>query len=116
MMKPGWIIGILILFVGLQVIMGISEMTYTNEMPAVFGAFLVGGEWTASSINDMLNGLWAALMFDYPFFTGSWIILRYVFLSVSGGVVVVMLWSAPIATLVAGSLLGILTMVTGGFG
>jgi len=114
-MRPGWIIGILMLYVGLQVIMGICEMTYTNELPAVFGGFLIGGDWSASSINDMLNSLWRALMFDYPFFTGSWVMLRYIFMSVSAGVVFILLWQSPIAALVAGGLLGLSTLITGGF-
>lgn len=114
-MRPGWIIGILMLFVGLQVIMGICEMNYTNELPSVFSAFLTGGSWSTSRVNDMLNGLWAALLFDYPFFTGSWIMLRYIFMSVSSGVVILMIWQAPIAALVAGGLLGLSTLVTGGF-
>jgi len=114
-MKPGWIIGLLILYVGLQVIMGICEMTYTNELPVVFGGFLVGGELNASSINDMLGGLWKAFMFDYPFLVGTWAMLQYVFMSVSAGVVIVMLWTAPVATLVTAGILGLATLVTGGF-
>ena len=114
-MKPGWLIGILMLYVGLQVIMGVCEMTYTDELPTVFGGFLAGGEWSASSINDALNGMWSALMFDYPFFTGSWILLRYIFLSVSGGVVIILFWTAPLATLIGGGLLGLATLLTGGF-
>ena len=112
-MKPGWLIGILVLFVGLQIYMGVCEMSYTNEIPAVFGGFLVGGDWSASSINDMLNGLWSALIFDYPFFVGSWAMLRYVFLSVSAGVVIIMLWSQPMATLITGGVLGLATLVSG---
>ena len=114
-MKPGWLIGILMLYVGLQAIMGVCEMSYSNEMPATFGAFLVGGSWTASSINDMLNGMWSAFIFDYPFFVGTWVMLRYVFLAVSAGVVIVMLWSAPLATLIGGGLLGLATLISGVF-
>jgi len=114
-MKPGWVIGILMLFVGLQITMGVCEMSYSGEMPAVFNAFLTGGSWSASRVNDMLNGLWQALLFDYPFFTGSWMMLQYVFMSVSGGVVIMMFWTAPVATLIAGGLLGLTTLLTGGF-
>jgi len=114
-MKPGWLIGILMFYVGLQIIMGICEMTYTNELPAVFGGFLAGGDWSASSINDMLNGLWSALTFDYPFLTGSWAMLQYIFMSVSAGVVIMMIWQAPIATLATAGILGLTTLITGGF-
>jgi len=114
-MKPGWLVGILVLYVGLQIYMGVCEMTYTDKLPAVFGGFLVGGDWSSSSINDMLNGMWSAFLFDYPFLTGSWAMLRYIFLSVSAGVVIVMIWQAPIATLIAGGLLGLTTLLTGGF-
>lgn len=114
-MKPGWIIGILMLYVGLQIIMGICEMSYANEIPGVFNAFLAGGSWSASGINDMLNGLWSAFLFDYPFFVGTWVLLRYIFLSVSAGVVIIMFWTAPLATLIGGGLLGLATLVSGGF-
>lgn len=110
-MKPGWIIGILMLFIGLQIFMGICEMNYSTEVPGVFQAFMSGGNWSASRVNDAIVGMWKAFIFDYPFFTSSWMMVRYVFMCVSAGVVIVMFWTAPLATLISGGLLG-LTYIT----
>jgi len=115
-MKPGWIIGLLILFIGLQIIMGICEMSYTTDVPDVFEAFMAGGSWNASRVNDAIMGMWKAFIFDYPFFTGAWMMLRYVFMAVSAGVVIMMFWTAPLATLIGGGLLGLGAAITGVMG
>ena len=115
-MKTGWLIGLLMLFIGLQIIMGICEMNYETQIPSVFSAFLTGGSWDAGRVHDALIGMWKAFIFDYPFFMGSWIMLRYVFMCVSGGVVIVMFWTAPLATLIGGGLLGLGTIISGFLG
>jgi len=114
-MKPGWVIGLLILFIGLQIIMGICEMSYTTDVPAVYDAFMGGGSWSASRVNNALNGMWDTFMFDYPFFTGAWLMLRYTFMAVSAGVVLVLFWTQPLATLIGAGMLTLATLVTGGF-
>ena len=107
-MKTGWLVGILILFIGLQIIMGICEMTYTMELPTVFSPFIAGSfENPASYMMNTLSVLWKVFAFDYPFFTGSWMILRFMFMSVSIGVIIMMLFTIPWQQLVVGTLFGI---------
>lgn len=89
------------LFVAMQIISGICEMTYISagsigrlqalmqpDVPAFsnpIGAVVayVTVAW------DYIQNLWGIFWFDYPFFTGSWAILRYaLFIPISVGVIV----------------------------
>ena len=106
-MKPGWIIGIFSMFVGLQVIMGICEMSYPTNTANVF-TVIMNPEFSASYFQDLFSNFWKVLWFDYPFLTGAWQIVRYgVFMPISLGMIITMFLVAPMATLIGTGVLGI---------
>lgn len=114
-MKPGWLIGMFILFIGLQVVSGICEMSYTGSVSTPFSVFMAGGGFTPSTVHETLTAFWKVLIFDYPFFTDSWMIVRYLFMSVSVGLVIMLIWVASWQTLLALGIVGVTTLVSGLF-
>lgn len=99
-MKTSWLIGLVMLFVILTVITGVMEMSYLGgaeasrlqrlmqpDVPAYTNPL---GAITAyvTATWDYIQNLWGIFWFDYPFFQGSWAILRYIFMAVSIGVIV----------------------------
>lgn len=100
-MSAKWFIGLVMLHILLTIISGICEMTsisaadigriqllmqpdvpaYTNPVGAVFS--YMTATW------DYIENLWGIFWFDYAFFQGSWLYLRYcLFMPVSVGVIV----------------------------
>ena len=91
-MKPGFVIGLVMLFVLLQIICNICEMqdpltsdttshlyylmspdipSYSNPIGAVISYISVPFIW--------LYHLFALLAFDFSFLTGGWAIFKYIF-------------------------------------
>jgi len=103
-MKTSWLIGLVMTYVILTVISGISEGTY-------FGGTGVATVWrcltsfqtieSASlatvaigvfiAIKDLFIGLFEILTWKFSFFTGVWIIFRWLFTAISVGIVVSLL-------------------------
>lgn len=101
-MKSSWIIGIMVLYVALAIISGMVEMTtplgvdevsrikvlmsptapaYTDPLGAIFA--YITFTW------DYIANLWGIFWFDYAFFSGGWVYVRYLlFIPVSIGVIV----------------------------
>jgi len=102
-MRIGWIIGLVFLFVLGAIIGGVMEQTYpgstersaidrllkptlgeiSNPWEATTAFFTVAGDW--------VDALWEVLTFDYPFFTGEMVIVRWLFLGISIGVIIAIL-------------------------
>lgn len=89
MLKPGWIIGLVMAFVVLSVIAGICELTAPLSASAVSRVdVLMNPSFT--NITGWLGNLWSMLWFDYPFFEGTWSLARYIFfMPVSIGISVI---------------------------
>lgn len=111
-MKAGWIIGIVMAFVLLQVVMGIAELSTASleegdvsklqtltelgaPTQAGFVGFVVGAVSMVFSA-EFYDILWEMFMWQYPsIFIGAYELLRYAFfLPVSVGVVVSLLLAA----------------------
>ena len=98
-MKQSWIIGIIFLFLGLQVISGIGEYTVFGDEETTFLSTLMTTPNLTESTGiagdvfawigwggDFIATLWSALWFDYSFFQGQWALVRYIiFIPVSIG-------------------------------
>lgn len=100
-MKTSWLIGIITLYILLQIASGIGELTYpgsaeTNRLVALMNpdipvstnpigavvAYITAG-W------HYIQNLWGCFWFDYSFFQGGWLMAKYaIFWPVSIGVVV----------------------------
>lgn len=103
-MKPGFIIGVVLIFILLSIVSNIMEMT----------APLAAGELTRidilmnpsfTNLTGWLGNLWGMLWFDYPFLTGGWAIVRYIFfipVGVGMSVALAVLIGQLLATLVGG--------------
>lgn len=61
-------------------IMNPDFMEYTNPLTAIGGFFIYVLAW--------VKGIWAVLWWDYSFFTGSWVVLRYVGWAISTAFVI----------------------------
>jgi len=99
-MKTYWLIGFIVLFILLSIISGIVEMTYIGEAEASRIQLLLQPELPESTIPiigtavawvnlawDWLKNLWHMFWFDYAFFTGGYIIIRYFFIAISVGII-----------------------------
>jgi len=101
-MSSKWIIGLVVLYVVLAIISGMVEMTsplgvdevgriktlmsptvpsFSDPLGAIFA--YITFTW------DYITNLWGIFWFDYAFFTGGWVYVRYLlFIPVSIGVIV----------------------------
>lgn len=103
-MRTAWIIGMAMLYVVLSVVSGIDEGTYfggtgvetiwmgftsfeivdySNPLTAVSGVLV--------ALKDLGVGLFEILTWKFSFFTGSWVIVRFVLGAISLGVMVSMI-------------------------
>ena len=102
-MRVGWIIGLITLYIIGAVLGGVQEQTWpgstersaldrlmkpeladiSNPWEGVTAFFTVAGDW--------VDALWEVLTFDYPFFTGELVILRWLFLAISIGIILALL-------------------------
>jgi len=93
-MKTSWVIGLIMLFIIMTVISGICEMTY---LPATeesrLWVLLHPFEGFRSILDlpemvfDWAVNLWGMFWFDYAFFQNEWIIVKYLFWSISIGLI-----------------------------
>ncbi len=101
-MSAKWIIGLVILYVGMLLLegmvemsspLGASEITRLTKIMAPFtpGYTDVGGSgfsWFSFDFSYIEN-LWQIFWFDFPYFKGGWIYVRYIFfIPISIGVIV----------------------------
>ena len=109
MVKPGWIIGLVMLFVVLQVIAGICEMAAPLSASAITRLdVILNPSWT--DITGYAGNIWSMFWFDYPFFTGTWQLARYIFfipVSVGVSLILVLTIGQLIVTAFSGILRGI---------
>lgn len=102
-MRPGWIIGLAMLFILLHLVNGICEMTFvTGEPELIFDSLInkvqivssedtswFGKIWAGVGVGwEVLVLLWRMFWFDYAFLTGDWVLLRFIFMSISVGIIV----------------------------
>jgi len=109
-MKPGWVIGLFTAFVIMQIIAGVCEMTYLGseqvgvlqqlmqpEIPDV-QIPIIGSVVTFFAVTwNFISTLWTPQVFfwDYPFFQGTWAIVRYaLFIPLSIGLIVSLILAA----------------------
>lgn len=106
-MRPGWIIALLIIFLLLNIVNGICEMTFvTGEPETIFDAVVYDIEIIFSDANiftkiwegftlpiDVIWLIFRAFWFDYAWLQGEWIYLRFLFMAVSVGVILA-IWFA----------------------
>ena len=100
-MRTAWVIGFAMMYVVLSVISGIDEGTYfggtgvetiwsgfttlqvvnfSNPLSVVFGILV--------ALKDLLVGLFEILTWKFSFFTGAYVIFRFILGSISLGVMV----------------------------
>ena len=103
-MRTAWVIGLAMAYVILTIISGIDEGTYfggtgvstiwsgftvlkvvdfTNPLTAVFGVLV--------ALKDLLVGMFEIMTWKFSFFTGPFIIFRFLLGSISLGVMVSMI-------------------------
>jgi len=109
MTSPKWLIGILTAFVLLTLLNGILEGVYL-------------GEGTVTRLQTLMSlptslawfsNLWGVLWFDYSFFHGGWIILKYaLFWPISLGLLIS--YGALLVQSIIGGLGRIVGLLTGG--
>lgn len=111
MLKIGWIVGITMLFVIQQVICGVCELTAPLSATAV-GRIEIFMNPSLNNVTGWLGNLWSMFWFDYPFFEGTWALVKYIFFyPVSIGIVVIL--AITIAQLVATVFSGVTSALRG---
>ena len=98
-----WFAGLAMLFLIMTIASNIIE-----------GAYLGGSStatlWSGMSAADpksIIEGIGDMLLFNYAFFTGFWVIFRYVFICISIGIFVGMLLQMPLWMVVACGIVGV---------
>lgn len=105
MLKPGWIIGIVMAFVLLSVVASICELAAPLSATAISRIDVLMNP-SVTNITGWLGNLWSMLWFDYPFLTGTWSLTRYIFfMPISVGMSVIL--AIEIARLLAAAIGGI---------
>lgn len=93
MLKPGWIIGIVMAFVLLTIISGVCELVAPLSATAVSRIEVLMNPSFADMMS-WLGNLWSMFWFDYPFLSGSYVLVRYIFfLPVSVGMSVIIAYA-----------------------
>jgi len=103
-MSPKWLIGILIMFLMCTIFSGIMEATYLgSEEASVFERLLfvealtTGSAWEGiqnifvgvfSAPLQFMGALWDVFTFDYAMYTGDYIIVRFLLLTITIALVV----------------------------
>jgi len=98
-----WFAGLAMLFLIMTIASNIIE-----------GAYLGGSStatlWSGMSAADpmsIITGIGKMLSFDYAFFTGTWVIFRWVFICISVGIFVGLLLQMPLWMVVACGIVGV---------
>ena len=87
-----WLAGLALLFLIMTIASNIIEGAY-------LGGSDVGTIWGGMSAADprsMMAGIGDMLLFNYAFFTGVWVIFRYVFICISFGIFLGLLIQMPL--------------------
>lgn len=98
-----WFAGLAMLFLIMTIASNIIEGAY-------FGGSAAGTLWGSMSATDpasMIQGIGNMLIFNYAFFTGVWVIFRYLFICISIGIFVGMLMQMPLWLVVAAGVVGV---------
>ena len=98
-----WFAGLAMLFLIMTIASNILEGAY-------FGGDAASTIWGSMSISDprsMVEGISSMLIFDYAFFTGFWVIFRYLFICISVGILIGMVMQMPLWLVVAGGIVGV---------
>ncbi len=94
-----WLVGFLMLFLFLTAISGVVENTYlggaeTSRLDQLMKPTMpsysnpIGGIIAVFDATwDYLSNLWGIFWFDYAMFTGQWVFIQYLFMSVSIGII-----------------------------
>ena len=99
MPKAGWIIGIVMAFVLMTIVASICELTAPLSATAVSRIDVLMNPGL-TNVTGWLGNLWGMLWFDYPFFSGTWLLAKYIFfMPISVGISVVL--AVTIAQLLA---------------
>jgi len=87
MTSPWWIFGVAILVIGMGLLGGLMEGNYLapDETGVIYN--LTHPSLNPADIWDYIGSLWALLTFDYAFLEGPWVILRFIFMGISAGLV-----------------------------
>jgi len=77
MTNPKWLIAVLCIFVGCTIWCGVSEGVYLagTDIAGRFGYFTTWPGWLG--IPGWIINFFGILLFDYSFFHGDWVIVRY---------------------------------------
>lgn len=90
-MRPGWLIGILVAFVLIAFVVGLCENAYvgaeiTSKLDILMRPLMQTSIWNGikAFVGSLFTAefwqtLWSIFWWDYPFFTGTWGIIRYIF-------------------------------------
>ena len=103
-MSPKWLIGVLIMFLMCSIFSGIIEMTYLGEEEkSVFERLLFVEVFTTDSAwegiknvfvgvftnpLEFMDALWDIFTFNYAMYTGDYIIVRYLLLTITAALVI----------------------------
>ena len=104
-MKAGWFIGLLMMYVILTPVFGLVEQSFLpSGQMTVIGTILTPPWETFTTplgivtggiygLITWLQGVWNMLTFGYACFTGTWMYLRFLLCSVSGGIIISLILS-----------------------
>lgn len=98
-----WFAGLAMLFLIMTIASNIIEGAYFGGSSAQ----TLWGSMDATDPASMIGGISKMLIFDYAFFTGFWVIFRYLFLCISIGIFVGMLMQMPLWLVVAAGVVGV---------
>lgn len=95
-MRTAWIIFAAMAFVILTVFLNLGEGAYLNGAASRLDILLnVNGTlaWNPISLWNYLTNLVGIITFDYAYFTGSWVIVRYLLTCIGIGIIISLLIS-----------------------
>lgn len=93
MTNPKWLIGIATAFVAMSLLCGLLEGSYLVGAGGIGVALrlqtLITFPWPPLEFIPWLKNFWGILTFDYSFFYGGWLIIKYaLFWPISLGLIV----------------------------
>lgn len=105
-MHPKWLIALGMVFIVCSILSGVLEMSYlgnheTSTLWKAMSAFdIVDSSNPLSIASGVVVGMWnlikaafQILLWDYAFFTGYWLVVKYLFMTISLGIVVALFLS-----------------------
>lgn len=92
-MKTGWFVGIAMAFVLLTIVFTVGEMTWVGSEMSPIMIVINPIKYGPSA---WISGVWGLISFRYVFFSGSWILVRWIlFTALAAGV----MWSVGFSVL-----------------